>query len=110
MNNQTNYNKNYIIYDNQGASIDRYTVIKKDSKFRIQQGMPYHSALALSSSPLSPTGVCMHVEVVIGAHLGKVISFKKLPADCQSILTTSEAQSQACAARTKHLDNQIWGK
>lgn len=74
------------IYDNGGVSIDRYTVLKMNVKPRIEKGLPYYPAISLSPEPLSSTGVCQYIEAVPGAHLGKIITFKALPKDCQIVL------------------------
>jgi len=56
------------IYDNEGRTFDRYTVILLDG-----------SALGMSVNPDSPQGFSEWCQVVQGAHLGRKISLKELP-------------------------------
>lgn len=56
------------IYDNEGRTLDRYTVILSDG-----------SALGLSSNPDRPQGFSQWGDAVAGAHLGKRIPFRELP-------------------------------
>jgi len=55
------------IYDNEGRTFDRYTVIFTDG-----------SALGLSSNPDSPQGFSQWGEAVEGSHLGRRIPFKEV--------------------------------
>jgi hypothetical protein len=72
-----------IIYDNEGMSIDRYTVYFTHPKDWgiIQPGLyPY---VAMSGAPFHPQGFCQHGEGFLGKHNGKRIKFENLPEDCQ---------------------------
>jgi len=71
--------KNLRIYDNGGATFDRYTVVYLD---RPEYG-DMLQCLAMSENPLHPQGFCQHSSAMIGSHLGKPIKFKELPIPCQ---------------------------
>jgi hypothetical protein len=71
------------VYDNGGASIDRYTCVFT----RLNTG--YCQYLAMSGAPFHPQGFCQwgeHTRAIDYpryGHLGKKIGFTDLPADCQ---------------------------
>jgi hypothetical protein len=80
------------IYDNGGKSGDRYTVVYTAplwtpdySKANLRCGLdPYLlPARAMCEHPFSPQGIGLFVEARRGRHLGKLIYWKDLPADCQ---------------------------
>ena len=88
MRNTINVNgKRYVckIYDNDGETIDRYTVVFK--AFR-SHGRLYWPALASSESPFSPQGFGQHVELSNqpADYLGKRIAFEDCPADVQTFI------------------------
>lgn len=70
----------YKIYDNGGATLDRYTVLTE----------PFHfgktcEALSLSDNPTHPQyGFSQWSEAFDGDHLGKEISFDDLPENVQN--------------------------
>ena len=74
------------VYDNQGESVDRYTVVFSGN-YSGRDGLCRY--LAMSGAPFHPQGFCQHGESnqVIDqpryGHLGRKIDFKTLPADCQ---------------------------
>lgn len=84
-------------YDNQGESADRYTVVFTGRIPGYTRGwVPY---LGMSASPFHPQGVGMHgeydkysnpgqtnIDTPKYSHLGKKITFKDLPADCQTLV------------------------
>ena len=69
------------IYDNGGKTFDRYTVVYNE---------PYDEryprlleCLGMSANPFDPQGIGQHSSAMRGSHLGKLIYWKDLPADCQ---------------------------
>jgi hypothetical protein len=73
--------KHILIYDNGGTTADRYTVVYTREPYD-QHGIR-KSCLGMSAEPFAPHGICMHGGATIGPHLGKRITWDKLPADCQ---------------------------
>lgn len=77
------------IYDNGGASVDRYTVVFTGN-YKGRGGRCHY--LAMSGEPFHPQGFGQHGEhhTVIDrpqySHLGKPIGFDDLPADCQKFV------------------------
>src|SRR5947209_2655405 len=83
------------IYDNGGASADRYTVVFSGNNPRWEH--PYmpgwgrfsYPVLGISDAPFWPQGVCLHssyprlVDRPKYGHLGKKIKWSDLNADCQ---------------------------
>lgn len=68
------------IYDNQGKSLDRFTVIYTDEP----EGLGMYSARAMSEDPFTGFGqMCI---ASIGKHLGKLISFDDLPEPCKRLV------------------------
>ena len=76
------------VYDNGGKTCDRYTIVFT-GKYPGRNGCDY---LSLSSEPTSPQGFCQHgwhfqmIDRPTYIHLGKPITFKDLPLDCQTIV------------------------
>jgi len=87
------------VYDNEGESADRYTVVFTGNYAVNNSG--YHLYIGMSGSPFHPQGVCLHGEseniidvkkgswggIPIGRknHLGKRITFSDLPDDCKKV-------------------------
>lgn len=85
---------NIQIYDNEGETADRYTVLYMDQierpayvskdylghPCRIE---PAYNSLGMSAEPFHPQGVGQHGPAMPGKHLGKVITWEELPVDCQ---------------------------
>jgi len=69
------------VYDNGGATADRYTVIYMDQPER-QAGT--FACLGMSAAPFHPQGFGQHSSAMPGSHLGKRIKFEDLPVDCQN--------------------------
>ena len=73
-------------YDNGGETCDRYTVVYTRSGDR----RCYY--VGMSGAPFHPQGFCQHGEhhTMIDrpqySHLGKRITFKELPMDCQKVV------------------------
>ena len=77
-------------YDNEGKSIDRFTVVFTHSHSFGMKGLsPY---LGMSSDPSSPQGFGQHmtssqpIDRPTYGHLGKKIAFQTLPAACQAMV------------------------
>lgn len=103
-----NYPRYVRVYDNEGKTADRYTVVftgrynqigRKKHSSRSEHPFEYHH-LSMSDDPLSPQGVCMldsntyHIDLDEkyrrfapnygkSGHLGKRIHWHELPAQCQ---------------------------
>jgi hypothetical protein len=71
------------IYDNEGKTFDRYTVVYMDEP-EDHQGLL--ACVGMSEHPFHPQGFGMHSSASPGLHLGKRISFRDLPPDCQRIV------------------------
>lgn len=72
--------KNIRIYDDGGATADRYTVIYMDEP---ERDPGTYNALCMSADPFSPLGICQHSSAMPGRHLGKRIRWEDLPEDCR---------------------------
>jgi hypothetical protein len=70
-------------YDNNGRTFDRYTIIppRWDKLYIERRGL--FAAIGASENPYAPQGFGMHVSAVPGAHLGKRVSWDKLPPNVQ---------------------------
>lgn len=79
--------KNIRIYDNNGKTVDRYTVVFMDRPYYSQTGTlarhPMRECLGMSHSPFHPQGFCQHSGAMPGRHLGKRLKLEQLPPDCQ---------------------------
>lgn len=76
--------KNIRCYDNGYKTIDQYTVIYLD--FPEREANTF-AAVGMNSQPFHPQGFGQHCTATPGRHLGKRISFAKLPPDCQRLVT-----------------------
>jgi hypothetical protein len=76
-------------YDNNGRSFDRYTIIppRWDKLYLERRGL--FAAIGSSANPFHPQGFGMHVSAAAGAHLGKRVSWDKLPPDVQQFARQS---------------------
>jgi hypothetical protein len=72
------------IYDNQGKTADRYTVVY-DEKVNSAPGL--YNCLSMSADPFHPQGVGQHGSAMPGRHLGKRITVEQLPTACQKAVT-----------------------
>jgi len=66
------------IWDNEGETVDRYTVVFTDKE---RNGL--HEALGLSNDPTSPQGFSQWTSAQEGEHLGKRLDFSDLPKHIQ---------------------------
>ena len=74
------------IYDNNGKSFDRYTVVYDPWEYQGKLIFPY---LAMSDNPFHPQGFAQHGELSFRytKQSGeKVINFSELPVDCQKVI------------------------
>jgi hypothetical protein len=80
------------IYDNGGATADRYTVVytRKSDKY---DGVRWYQHVGMSAQPYHPQGVCQHgfssdsqIDYPRYSHLGRKITWDDLPTDCQSVV------------------------
>ena len=75
----------FLIYDNNGRSFDRYTIY-----YRSNGWQPWQYYIAASDNPFHPQGYGQHGESNPFwrrddmAHLGNPVRFNKLPADVQT--------------------------
>lgn len=79
--NMRDYPKNVLrVYDHPKFS-DRFTVYfnKKERE--------YYSCIVMSENPFHPQGIGQHSCGMLGRHNGKIIDFKDLPLDCQTLVT-----------------------
>lgn len=75
--------KNLRIYDNNGKTFDRYTVVYMDQP---ENAPNTFAALGMSSDPCHPQGFGQHCSAMPGRHLGKRIQFNELPFECQRLV------------------------
>lgn len=75
-------------YDNQGESLDRYTVVYT-GRYTHKTGRAFWY-LGMNSAPFHPQGIGQHGESMYQpidrptySHLGKKIKFEDLPEDCK---------------------------
>ena len=73
---------NIRIYDNGGATADRYTCVFMDEPENDNCFM----CLAMSEDPFHPCGIGMHCSGMPGRHLGKRIKFEDLSKECQNCI------------------------
>jgi len=74
------------IFDNGGATVDRYTIALKGYRWVLGMVYPY---LASSTNPFHPQGFGQHGEsreFLTGKHLGKRVAFDSLPVDVQKFV------------------------
>jgi len=80
------------IYDNGGESFDRYTIVftGRYDKNKDEQGNKWYKYVGSSENPYYPQGFYQHgeskneiIDRPTYSHLGKKITFDKLPLDCQ---------------------------
>ena len=75
--------KQMRIYDNDGRTFDRYTVVFMDLQ-ECRKGQ--FRCLCMSDNPTHPQGFCEHSTAVPGTHLGRRIKFNLLPEACQKMV------------------------
>ena len=78
--------RNIRVYDNDGETFDRYTVVYTGN-FKGRDGQCYY--VGMSEHPFHPQGFGLHgespyvIDYPTYSHLGKKITFQTLPKDCQ---------------------------
>ena len=73
------------IYDNNGKTFDRYTIIYMGIPVLGQNNL--YECFGCSENPFHPQGFGMHSQATPGKHLGKRICFNQLPINVQKYLT-----------------------
>jgi len=68
------------VYDNEGRSLDRYTIVTNNRVSRKHKGKYTYDALSASENGL---GVFMWVQCIRGLHLGKKIQLTDLSKELQ---------------------------
>ena len=71
------------IYDNDGATFDRYTVVFLDEP---EGRAGLFAARAMSQNPSHPQGFGQYCTAMPGKHLGRRIELKDLPLACQRLV------------------------
>lgn len=66
------------VYDNEGKTFDRYTVVLTHS-YEPREDKNIYTSLGLSFNPSSPQGFSQFGDCILGNHLGKKITFSSLP-------------------------------
>ena len=74
--------RNISIYDNQGETFDRITIVFDNKKTKTKDGIIYDCVVASENG----SGIYMHSEAMKGRHLGKKIDFSKLSLPLQNKL------------------------
>jgi hypothetical protein len=83
--------KTIRIYDNGGATADRYTAIDMDRP----TGDPgLFEAVGFDDNPFHPQGFGQHTSAMPGAHLGKRISVIELPEPAQKFVEQFEQEGK----------------
>lgn len=83
MKNKSRHIKDVLIFDNGGATADRFTVCFPWDKS--PQGN-YVQSIGMSERPYHPQGFCQHSYATVGDHLGKRISYVDLNDDCARVI------------------------
>jgi hypothetical protein len=71
------------IYDDGGKTFDRYTAVYLDEPERLPGT---YECVGMSEHPFHPQGFGQHSGAMPGRHLGKRITFDKLPVDCRRLV------------------------
>lgn len=74
------------IYDNDGKTADRFTVVYDSFEGYQTNGKKLWYCVSMDGSPFHPQGIGMHCTTLLGRHLGKKITFEQLPIDCQKLV------------------------
>lgn len=92
--------KGVIIFDNGGASFDRYTAVFT-KRYKSHRGL-YLNYIAMSERPTHPQGFGQHGEFQwyrgmyqMMQYLGTRIKFEELPIDCQKVVLRDLAEDNA---------------
>lgn len=78
------YGTELRIYDNNGKTADRYTVMPPRYAKEYRERLPgQFAAIGANACPFAHGGIGMHVTAVAGYHLGRRIHWDSLPSDVQ---------------------------
>lgn len=80
---------NIRVFDNEGESFDRYTIVNINDHERMTPDGAIYGALGASENPFSPMGFGQNTSAMIAEHLGKEITFDDLPEDVQKFVIQS---------------------
>lgn len=83
------------VYDNGGATFDRYTVVFKNSP----EGNGLYASLGMSERPGHPQGFGQHSTAEPGSHLGRRIQLAELPEECRNLVIRELEQDQGNAGQ-----------
>lgn len=78
------------VYDNNGKTIDRYTVLFMDEPEQKTRAGTLYRSVSMSPEPAHPCGVAMYGSAIDGEHLGRRISFENLPYKVRQYMERSE--------------------
>lgn len=70
-------------YDNGGKTMDRFTVVYLQEPDRTP-GL--FACVGMSENPFHPQGFGQHSTAMLGRHLGRIVAFASLPADCRKLV------------------------
>ena len=82
--------KNITIYDNQGETFDRITIVFDNKKTKTKDGIIYEAIGASESG----SGFLQHTICMKGKHLGKKITFEKLHKNLQDFIKNYLSQNK----------------
>jgi len=71
-------------FNNEGETLDRYTIVILDNIMYYVDGQPMYECLASSANPFTEFG--QHSDCMLGGHLGKEITFDELPEDVKKFV------------------------
>ena len=94
------------IYDNDGKTADRYTVVYMDHPTRA--GL--YECVGMDEKPFHPQGFGQHSEAMPGLHLGRRIKLTDLPKDCQKLVLRDLKDDENNKIRCTELSFEDYGK
>lgn len=75
--------RHLTIYDNQGETFDRITIVFNNEKLSKQNGRYLYEAIGASETG---TGFFQHTRAIKGKHLGRKVQFQNLTKELQNKL------------------------
>ena len=82
--------KNISIYDNQGETFDRITIVFDNKKTKTRDGIIYEGIGASEDG----RGFLQHTTCMKGKHLGKKITFEELHKNLQDFIKNYQSQNK----------------
>jgi hypothetical protein len=89
------------VYDNGGKTFDRYTIVLHGKEWVERGGLT--TMLGLSHNPTHPQGFSQFTSGTPGAHLGKKITFSRLPKNIQDHVRARLEPAPGALTRAKEL-------